>query len=92
MPVAIAKTKPEVATRKDYSEVLLEVPLTSDPPPSEFQMHIDVKLDVRQSTVLRRMTRELDVQQAKLANGRRVTEATHAFKWLLEKIGEQADK
>lgn len=66
--------------------VLLEVPIAPEFPPTEFCVHIDTRLDSRQSTTLRRIAEELDRQQATLANGQRVTHPTHAVKYLLEKL------
>ena len=77
-----------------YTEFLtatVKVPMTLQPPPAQFMLHIDTKLDSKQSTVLRRIARELDCQGAKLANGLRVTETTHALKWLIENIGKSIE-
>lgn len=79
---------PRPATRAE--EVIkrrqVNVPLTVDRPPTEFPVHIDVRLDVAQSTALRRVARALDLADAHLKNGTRVVHPTQALRYLLEQL------
>ena len=72
--------------RAQADVLTLEVPIDPEFPPSEFCVHIDTRLDSRQSTTLRRIASQLDRSQATLANGQRITHPTHAVKYLLEKL------
>lgn len=64
------------------------VPWTSEPPPTEFSLHLDVRLDLAQSTALRRVARALDLADAHLRNGVRVVQPTQAVRYLLERLAE----
>ncbi|WP_425618046.1 hypothetical protein NA78x_001739 [Anatilimnocola sp. NA78] len=80
-----APAEPPPATVKTVTEILVEVPI-APMPPSEFTVHIDMKLTPPQSTVARRIAAHLDRQQACLRNGQRITTPSAALKWLLEQI------
>ena len=69
--------------------IRVEVPIEPNFPPSEFMVHLDVRLTLEQSTVVRRIARQLDRQQAFLKNGQRVVNNNSAVKWLLECIGQE---
>jgi hypothetical protein len=69
--------------------VQIEIPLTSQPLPTEFVFHVDCKLTPQQSTVARRIAQQLDLQNACLENGQRIVNVHGALKWLLEQIAKQ---
>ena len=71
--------------------VQIEIPLTGQPPPTEFVFHVDCKLTPQQSTVARRIAQQLDLQNACLNNGQRIVNVHGAMKWLLEEIGRQLE-
>ncbi len=68
------------------SSVLVEIPISPAMPPSEFTVHVDIKLTPPQSTALRRVAAELDRKQARLLNGQRVINVNGAIRWLIEQI------
>jgi len=72
----------------DDSTALLEVPLGAPVPLATWGIHLDTRLTPAQSGVLRRLTVELDRQQATLAGGRRVASPTDAIKWILDQLAE----
>jgi hypothetical protein len=69
----------------DLTTILVEVPL-ADAPPAAWSLHINTHLTPTQSHVLRRLTLALDRRLARLANNRRVVNASDALKYLLEAI------
>jgi len=71
----------------DYKTVLVELPI-SEPFPSNFPIHIDIQLAHEVGMTLRRIARAYDRQQATLANGRRVVDATTALRKILETIAD----
>lgn len=80
-----------VTTRDEgIRKVLIEIPLTEQPPPTEFVFHVDCKLTPQQSTVARRIAQQLDCQNECLNNGQRIVNVHGALKWLLEQIAKQA--
>lgn len=68
------------------TSVLVEIPISPTMPPSEFTVHVDIKLSPPQSTALRRVAAELDRKQARLMNGQRVVNVNGAIRWLIEQI------
>lgn len=81
---AVAPEAAVVAQRP--SAVLIEVPVSPDPPLSEFTVHIDIKLSPPQATTARLIAAELDRKQMRLRNGQRITSPSAALKWILEQI------
>jgi hypothetical protein len=73
---------------KTPTSVLIEVPI-APLPPSEFIVHIEMKLTPLQSTIARRIAAHLDRQQVCLKNGQRITSSSGAIKWLLERISQE---
>ena len=69
--------------------VLIEVPLAIQQPPTEFIVHVDLKLTPQQSTIARRIAQQLDLQHARLNNGQRIINVHGAIKWLLEQIAKE---
>lgn len=78
--------EPSGETTSEVSTVLFEVPLSPLLPPSEFTVHVDIKLSPPQSTTIRRIASELDRRQARLKSGHRVTNVNGAIRWLMEQI------
>ncbi len=72
------------------SSVIIEMPISGEVPSTEFGLHIDARLTPKQSTVLRRIANQLDKQQARLENGKRIVNATDAFKFMLEQAAESS--
>jgi hypothetical protein len=70
--------KPEIVT--------IEIPVSAEPLPTAFNLHIDTRLSAEQSAVLRRVARKLDEQNVTLASGKRAVHPTDAVKYLLEII------
>lgn len=68
------------------SSVLVEIPISPAMPPSEFTIHIDIKLSPPQSTALRRVAAELDRKQVKLKSGHRVVNVNGAIRWMIEQL------
>lgn len=89
-PVDEAPIGPIVVSQIGGRQIVqIEVPLTEQPPPTEFVFHVDCKLTPQQSTVARRLAQQLDLQNACLNNGQRIVNVHGALKWLLEQIGNE---
>jgi hypothetical protein len=73
-----------------HENALIEVPYSTDAQRASFCLHIDVRLDGRQSDALRRVAAELDRRGARLANRQRIVHPTHAIKYVLELLADQA--
>jgi hypothetical protein len=87
---AIPKAEPTaVSLTADSLAVQIEIPLTGQPPPTEFVFHVDCKLTPQQSTVARRIAQQLDFQNACLDNGQRIVNVHGALKWMLEQVSKQ---
>lgn len=69
--------------------VLVEIPM-SEPYASNFPIHVDLQLSKEVGMALRRIARAYDRQQATLANGRRIVDATTALRKVLEVIAESS--
>ena len=82
---------PAVSSTGVSRAVQIEIPLTGQPPPTEFVFHVDCKLTPQQSTVARRIAQQLDFQNACLKNGQRIVNVHGALKWLLEQIAKQLE-
>lgn len=76
-----------VSPEQDVRIVQIDIPVTLQPPPTEFVFHVDCKLTPQQSTVARRIAQQLDRQNACLNNGQRIVNVHGALKWLLERLG-----
>ena len=68
---------------KSAESIIIELPISPEMP-GEFGLHIDTRLDLTQSTILRRIANQLDKQQTRLSNGRRIVTPTDALKHILE--------
>lgn len=68
---------------------IVEIPLDESIPETTWGIHIDCELTPRQSLAARRAAGAYDKRGARLSNGRRVTDATHAVKAILEEIAGQ---
>ena len=89
---AIPKAGPtEVSLTAGSLAVQIEIPLTGQPPPTEFVFHVDCKFTPQQSSVARRIAQQLDLQNARLDNGQRIVNVHGALKWLLEEIAKKLD-
>lgn len=87
-PVEPAKVESPPPRPADSTAVLVAVELAAVPP-SEFTVHVDMKLTPPQSTTARRIAAHLDRRQATLRNGQRVLTPSGAIKWLLEQIEKE---
>ena len=85
------ETPSQTSLNEDCRKVQIEVPLSKQPPPTEFVLHVDCKLTPQQSTVARRIAQQLDFQNATLDNGQRIVNVHGALKWLLEQIAKQPE-
>ena len=92
MPRVNTSEKPREATVAQQPQqsgpetTLVEIVIDRSVEPTTWGLHIDCELTQEQSLALRRVASALDGQRAVLRNGRRVTESTHALKYLLEQI------
>lgn len=77
-----AQLKPSAVNEVSVTLPLGEIPATT------WGIHIDTRLNVVQSTALRRIAAGLDQSMVRLASGARVVSANDALKFLLEKCGE----
>ena len=82
LPV-LARTPPPPRPLQPAS---VTMPMDTGELPSEFAVHLDLRLSVPQSTALRRIALALDRQGAKLASGQRVVTVSHAVRYLLEQF------
>jgi hypothetical protein len=98
LPVAVTAAKEastedppadESTQRHRPAAVLVEIPITEELPPSEFTVHIEMKLTPPQSTTARRIAAQLDRKLVCLRNGQRVTTPSAAIKWMLEQVEKE---
>ena len=54
--------------------------------------HLDLRLTVQQAASLRRVYVGLNDGHAQLADGRHIDSAADAVRWLLERVGEKAER
>lgn len=84
-------TPPVEVVKQEIEELTVSFPIDPTPLPSEFGVHLDARLSVPQSTVLRRVALALDRSGAALANGQRITNITGAVRYLLEQMAAAAN-
>lgn len=79
----------EESTPRVVVDPLIEVavPIADFPIGAYVTRHVEVQLDERQATTLKRLLAGLDRAGRRLANQRRVQSHADALKWLLEELG-----
>lgn len=89
VPPATAEPQPEAAPAVEMPVVVVDVsvPLSSWTPGGYVPRRVDTKLSQGQSITLRRLMFACQERSARLENGKEITSAGDALRWLLEQIG-----
>jgi hypothetical protein len=75
-----------------HSTVLVGLPVRLPPNPDVYvSRHVEVRLDRRQATALRRVFDGLNANHARLASGRHVDSAADVVRSILERIADDLD-